>query len=219
MTSAPASRYSRWILAIRSGRVSDSRSLLPLRSRGESRKRSARYCASPSRNDWIMVPIAPSSSTIRSSSSRRNSPMRSCRMSVRRGPLPGPHAERMADGVGELGTVQRVEVELVDPVFLQALHLIDRDTRGDQPPRIGVVVEPVEAFDEPRRNARTATLSKAEQLREARDRQDARHDLRGHAARRALVAETQEDVGVEEELRDRARRAGVDLGAQIVEVE
>ena len=42
-----------------------------------------------------------------------------------------------------------------------------------------------------------------------------RVDTRGRAA----IAEAQEQVGVVEELRDRARRAGVDLALELVEVE
>ena len=58
----------------------------------------------------------------------------------------------------------------------------------------------------------------AQHLREARDRQDAGHDRRADAGRRAAVAETQERVAVVEELRDRPGRAGVDLAAQVVEI-
>ncbi|CFW50778.1 Uncharacterised protein [Bordetella pertussis] len=48
ITSAPASRYCRWISAITSGRTSDSSSLSPLRSLWCSAKRSPRKSASPS---------------------------------------------------------------------------------------------------------------------------------------------------------------------------
>jgi hypothetical protein len=39
MMSAPASRYCRWIVSMSAGRVSDSRSFAPARSRGQSAKR------------------------------------------------------------------------------------------------------------------------------------------------------------------------------------
>ena len=45
------------------------------------------------------------------------------------------------------------------------------------------------------------------------------HDLDVEAGRRGFVAETEEAVGREEELRDRAVGAGVDLALQILEVE
>src|SRR4029450_12208361 len=54
---------------------------------------------------------------------------------------------------------------------------------------------------------------------EARDRQDAGHDAGMYARRGAAVAESQETVRVEEELRDRALRAGVELRPEVVELE
>src|SRR5262245_42213574 len=53
-----------------SGRVRQRRSLHPLRSRGWSLNRSPRKSASPSRYDWIIVPMAPSRTRIRSRSRR-----------------------------------------------------------------------------------------------------------------------------------------------------
>ncbi len=66
-----------------SGRVSERSSLLPLRSLPWSRKRSPRNSASPSLYRWIIVPIAPSSTTMRSSSKalRRSSAFMALRAS------------------------------------------------------------------------------------------------------------------------------------------
>ena len=72
---------------------------------------------------------------------------------------------------------------------------------------------------QPRRHGGAAARGEALQLRETRDRQDARHDRRLDAGRRGQVAKAQEHVHVEEELRDRARCAGVQLALQIVEIE
>src|SRR3546814_3763215 len=55
-------------------------------------------------------------------------------------------------------------------------------------------------------------------LRHVRYRQDAGQDRRIDPRRRRRVAETQKGIGRKEELGDRARRAGVELALQIVEV-
>src|SRR5688572_23161369 len=112
------------------GCVMTSRSLQPLRSRGQDLKRSPRNAASSSLRRWIIVPIALSRMTMRSANSARTRCARSwCSLSgigdlaLR---LLRTHAECVADGVDELGTVQRVEVELLDTVTLQRMHLLDR---------------------------------------------------------------------------------------------
>src|SRR6185295_9641946 len=117
--------------AISSGLVSTSRSLQPLRSCGQSLNRSPRNAASSSLCCWIIVPIAPSRMTMRSANNLRSALPRAflsldaglfiCRLA--RGLR--AHAERMADGVRELGAVQRVEVELVHAVTLQHVNLLD----------------------------------------------------------------------------------------------
>ena len=40
-----------------------------------------------------------------------------------------PDPQRVADGQGQLGTVQRVKVKLLDSLGLQPLHLLDRNVR------------------------------------------------------------------------------------------
>src|SRR5687768_18075393 len=110
-------------------------------------------------------------------------------------------------------------MEMLDAVTLQMLHLLDRDGRGNQSARIGIIVEPVETMREPVRDARAATLRHPQHLRETRDRQDAGHDRRLNASGRTLISKTQEYVRIEKELRDRARRTGVELRLQIVELE
>ena len=42
----------------------------------------------------------------------------------------GTHAERMTDGVSQLGPVQRIEVKLVDAVLLQRVYLLDGHRGG-----------------------------------------------------------------------------------------
>src|SRR5262245_57516739 len=137
--SAPASMNWRWMSAMTSGCVMTSRSLQPLRSRAWLAKRAPRNAASSSLCCWIMVPMAPSRMTMRWPNNSRNCPTRSCASGADRcvevltaisgtGGLAlhaGPHAERVADGVGELGTVQRVEMELLDAMPLQRVHLLD----------------------------------------------------------------------------------------------
>src|ERR1700724_2563885 len=64
--SAPARKYWAWISSIAFGCVRIRRSLLPRRSRWKSLKRSPRNAASSYSRPWIMVPMAPSSTRMRS---------------------------------------------------------------------------------------------------------------------------------------------------------
>src|SRR5687768_3457101 len=153
MRSAPASMNSRWISEMIPGCVMTSRSLQPLRSRGHAAKRSPRYAASSSLRFWIIVPIAPSRITMRSAKSLRSAAARATWSGLElliggffRGSerLRGTDTERVADRVRELGAVQRVEVELVDAMALQRVHLFDRDGGRDQLARVRVVLETVE---------------------------------------------------------------------------
>src|SRR3954467_14643977 len=75
-----------------------------------------------------------------------------------------PHAERVADRVRELGAVERVEVELIDAMTLQHVHLLDRDCGRNQLARLRIFLETVEAVLEPFRDRRAATLRETRDL-------------------------------------------------------
>ena len=109
-------------------------------------------------------------------------------------------------------------MEFVDAVGLQAAALLGGQRGGDQPAGVGIVVEAVEMRAHPGRDRGAAGRRHALQLGEIGDRQDAGDDRHLDAGRAGAVAEAQEHVGVEKELRDRAAGAGVELGLQIVEV-
>src|SRR5688572_9906788 len=146
-----------------------------------------------------MVPMAPSSTTMRSVNSLRSWSARARELLIGglRRPFLGnmrPHTQRMADGVGELGTVQRVEMELIHAMFLQGMDLLDGHRRGDELARLRVLFEPVETMFQPLRNGSATALGEACDLGEARDGQDARHQRRGDSLGRAGVAETQEQI-------------------------
>ena len=125
----------------------------------------------------------------------------------------------MADRVAELGAVERVEMEVADAAGVKLAGKLRGDRRRDQLARRRQVVEAFEHVIEPLRNGRAAGQSEAARGRDVRDRQDARDDLRIDAGRRGLVAEAEEAVRREEELRDRAVGARVDLALEIFEVE
>src|SRR2546421_8142398 len=109
------------------GCVRINRSLLPLTSRWKSLKRWPRNAASSYCRPWIMVPMAPSSTRMRS---------RAAAISLVRfgetGAVMGSgglhcglrtDAEQMADREYEIGAVHGVEMEGVDAVLGQLLHL------------------------------------------------------------------------------------------------
>src|SRR6267378_989500 len=130
------------------GWVRINRSLLPLRSRWKSLNRAPRNAASSYCRPWIMVPMAPSSTRIRS----RAAASRAVRLGET-GTVIGSgsflcalraNAEQMADREHEVGAVHGIEVKGVDAVLGEFLHLACRDGCRHQLARFGVVVEAVE---------------------------------------------------------------------------
>src|SRR5436190_13099965 len=109
------------------GWVRISKSLLPLTSRWKSAKRAPRNAASSYCRPWIMVPMAPSSTRMRS----RAAASRAVRFGeietlIGSGGLLcaiGADAQQMADRKHEVRAVHGVEVKGVDAVFCQLLHL------------------------------------------------------------------------------------------------
>src|ERR1700730_8066241 len=128
------------------GWVRIRRSLLPRRSRWKSAKRAPRNAASSYCSPWIMVPMAPSSTRMR----RRARSSRAVRFGetgtvMGSGCFPRAvrtDAEQVADGEHEVGAVHGVEVEGVDAVLGELLHLAGRNRGRNQFARIGIVIEP-----------------------------------------------------------------------------
>src|SRR5665213_3776550 len=125
----------------------------------------------------------------------------------------------MTDGEGEISAIECVEMKLIDTLAAERLDLSDRERRGDHAARLGIVLEPIETMPQPFGDLRPTSLGKAQHLRKTRDRQNTRHQAGANAGGRTAIAETQEHIGVEKELRDGAIGASVDLGLEIVQVE
>src|SRR5258708_288510 len=130
------------------GWVRINRSLLPRRSRWKVAKRSPRNAASSYCRPWIMVPMAPSSTRMRS----RAAASRAVRLGET-GTRIGSgsflcairaNTEQMADREHEVRAVHGGEVKGIDAVFCQFSHLAVRDGGGHQLARLGVIVQPVE---------------------------------------------------------------------------
>src|SRR3954451_10469602 len=142
--------------SIACGWVRIYRSLLPRRSRWKSLKRSPRNAASSYCRAWIMVPMAPSSTRMRRRACASNAVRcGEVSMVMMSGCFPRAvrtNAEQVADGEHEVGAVHGVEVEGVDAVPGELLHLAGGHRGGDQFAGLGVVVEAVEFFLEPGRH-------------------------------------------------------------------
>ncbi len=67
-----------------------------------------------------------------------------------------PQPQQMADGVDQIGPVQRVEVELPDALIDQVHDLLGGHGGSHQMGGLRVVVEPVEAARHPRRHGGAA---------------------------------------------------------------
>src|SRR5579863_4020397 len=101
-----------------------------------------------------MVPIAPSSTRIRSAATRRSFCSASdidlvSELAMRSGALlhssqAGPQSQEMTDGVDQVGAVHRVEVEIGHAAVDQIDHLLGGDRGRDQLAGGGIVVEAVE---------------------------------------------------------------------------
>src|SRR5258705_7259431 len=220
--SAPARKYAAWISSIAFGWVRIRRSLLPLMSRWKFARRSPRIAASSYCRPWIMVPMAPSSTRMRSraaaSSWVRLGETGTVILSGGFLRALGADAEQMADGEHEVGAVHGVEVEGVDAVLGELLHLARGDGGGHQLAGLGVVVEALELVREPVRHRGAGTGDKIAGLLEIVHRHDAGHDRNRDAAGANPVEIAQVEVVVEEHLRNRARSTRIDLGLEHVDV-
>src|SRR5690606_23561659 len=97
-------------------------------------------------------------------------------------------------------------------------HLLRREMRGDETTRVDVVVESLEAVREPLRHRGARALREALRLLEILHRKNPRHDRDIDARRAHAVEKAKIGLVLEEELRDRARSARVDLALQRIEV-
>src|SRR5215211_4742995 len=204
------------------GWVRIKRSLLPRTSRWKSANRAPRNAASSYWRPWIIVPMAPSSTKMRS----RAAASRAVRLGetsietlavIGSGGFLcaiGADAQQMADREHEVRAVHGVEMKGVDAVLGELLHLAGRDGGGHQLPRLGVVVEAFELVRQPTRHRRAGARHEAARLLEIVHRHDAGHDRNIDAAGADAIEITEVEVVVEEHLRDGARRAGFDLGLQ-----
>src|SRR6267378_4223728 len=204
------------------GCVRIKRSLLPLRSRWKSAKRSPRNAASSYSRPWIMVPMAPSSTRMRS----RAAASRAVRFSETGTVIGsggflraiGANAQQMADREHEVRAVHGVEVKGIDAVFCQFLHLAGCDSCGHQFSGLGIVIEAFELLCQPIRHGGAGASDKIAGLLEIVHGHDAGHDRNFDAARTNPVEIAKIEVVVEEDLGDGAGRAGIDLGLQDVDV-
>src|SRR6266545_6766660 len=201
------------------GWVRIKRSLLPRTSRWKSAKRAPRNAASSYCRPWIMVPMAPSSTRMRS----RAAASRAVRFCEILGEIEtligsgsflraiGADAQQMADREHEVRAVHGVEVKGIDAVLGELLHLAGGDSCRHQLARLGVVVEPFELVGEPARHRGARPRHEVPRLLEIVHRHDAGHDRNIDAAGADAIEVTEVQVVIEKHLRDSARRAGVDL--------
>src|SRR4029453_18046150 len=220
--SAPARKYAAWMSSIPFGCVRIKRSLLPLTSRWKAAKRSPRNAASSNCRPWIMVPMAPSSTRMRSRAAARRAVRLGETITVMgSGGLLcaiGTNPEQMADRKHEVRAVHGVEVKGVDAVLGELLHLAGGNGGGDELAGLGVIVEPFELVRQPCRHRRAGAGHEAARLLEIVHRHDAGHDRNIDAVGTHAIKVAEVEIIIEEHLRDGARSAGIDLGLQRVDI-
>src|SRR3954454_14203235 len=204
------------------GWVRIRRSLLPRRSRWKSSKRSPRNAASSYSSAWIMVPMAPSSTRMRSRAAA-SSAVRLAETGTVIGSCgflcaPGADAEQMADREHKVRAVHGVEMKGIDAVLSEFLHLAGGDSSGHQLAGVGIIVETLEFFREPVGHGGSGAGDEAAGLLEIVHRHDAGHDRNGDAARADAVEVSKIKIVVEEHLGNRAGRAGINLGLEHIDV-
>src|SRR6185436_3765123 len=79
-------------------------------------------------------------------------------------------SQQVAQRERQVRAVQRIEMELVDALGMQAPTEVAGDRGGDHAARLDVVVEPVEHGGEPARNLRPAQAGHLEDALEVGDR-------------------------------------------------
>ena len=91
--------------------------------------------------------MAPSRSKIRSDSAWCIASMRCLRsiVSSSGSRLLRTHTERVTNGEGQLGAVQRIEMKLLDTLLLQQSYLFYRDAGCNELACLGIVLQSVEA--------------------------------------------------------------------------
>src|ERR1700754_1065310 len=204
------------------GCVRINRSLLPRRSRWKSAKRAPRNAASSYWRPWIMVPMAPSSTRMRS----RAAASKAVRFGETWTVIGSSgflcalraDAQQMADREHEVRAVHGVEVEGFDAVLGQFLHLSGGDGCRHQLAGLGFVVEAFEFARQPVRHRRAGAGDEIARLLEIVHRHDARHDRNRDAAGPDTVEITKVEIVVEEHLRNGAGGACIDLGLQHIDV-
>src|SRR5215208_771174 len=130
------------------GCVRIRRSLFPLTSRWKSAKRCPRNAASSYSRPWIIVPMAPSSTRMRSRAAASRA-VRFGETSIETLAVIGsgsflcaigPDAQQMADREHEVRAVHGVEMKGIDALLGELLHLAGRNGGGNPLARLGVGV-------------------------------------------------------------------------------
>src|SRR5579885_289808 len=129
-----------------------------------------------------------------------------------------PHSEEMADRINKVGAVQGVEVKIGDALIDEVQHLLGGDRGGDQLARRRLLVEALETRGKPLRYRGAGARGEIPGLLEILYRENAGHDRDADAGGTHAVEIAKVKAVVEEELGDRARCTGVDLGLEHVDI-
>src|SRR5688572_16754592 len=119
--------------------------------------------------------------------------------------------DRRQDGARRVALVERVEVHARRTGLEQAPALADRVLDADRHHDRGVLLEALQARAQLLGDPGPAHLREALDLRDARDRHDARHDRDGDPCLARALDEAEVVLAVEEELRDQELGPALDL--------
>src|SRR5438445_11524313 len=124
----------------------------------------------------------------------------------------------LANRQRRLGAVQSIKVDGRRAALDRLAAQLGDDIGAEFADRIDIVAERFQTLGDPARNLGAAHVGETAQLRILRDRHDARRDRHADAELARVVDEAEIRIGVEEVLRDRTIRAGVDLALEVGQI-
>ena len=130
----------------------------------------------------------------------------------------GLNPKQAASRIAEIGLVEGVEMELIEPKAAQLLHLIGQYGGSDDAAAFHIFIQPVIGAGEPVGDGCAGLGGHAFDAAESRGRHDAGHHRNGNAGLDRIVAKSRRRVIVEAELAQRAVGARLHLCLQQFDV-
>ena len=128
-----------------------------------------------------------------------------------------PNTEDMGNRIGQLWSIESVEMKLSRSVGLQHAYLLCGHDGRDHATQLRIVLDTLEYVAKPVRHRRAASCGESDGLRVVGNGHDAGHVWCSDACSQATITETEIGRRVKEVLSDRAAGPGIQLTPEVVE--